>query len=373
MGAMKTLFLSTKHVLHFLCVLTAVSAIAQQPKPAEISLYKPTLSFNGVNCVAGATYYDMNGKLVKQRNGALDLTIDKHRYVGKNEEGGVSCFYDSSVLWSLNMEPHHSIVMDKDSNILFLTKEKSRYRDTSQIDMDVLYTVNLQGKIVRRQSFITLADQLEDYLPFSQDSVIHKNLQLVRRFHFPEESYYQEFFHINYVQIIPPNPLEKKDSAFRQGGLLVSDFRNNFMAILDPENFNVRWFRFQPDSYGGQHCPQMLSDGRIIYFVNDVYDKDDSLHSEIRILNPLTGKTEWSYGAAPSEKFFSITQGYCQPLPNGNILVTVNNYVIEGEVYVMEVTPNKEIVWKWTPANLPVSNFTARERFYKVERNAAAL
>ncbi len=174
-------------------------------------------------------------------------------------------------------------------------------------------------------------------------------------------------FHINSVQLIPANPLEKTDSAFLHGNFLISDFLNNFVAIIGRNDFRVKWLYYQSESYMGQHAARMLDDGRIMFFVNNLHDSTGHLYSAVRIIDPVSKNVVWEYSGTPAKSMQSVSQGYCQYLRNGNVLITVNNYVVSGKRYVIEVTPDKRVVWQWTPHQL--QNNLAQEDFYRVERH----
>ena len=55
----------------------------------------------------------------------------------------------------------------------------------------------------------------------------------------------------------------------------------------------------------------------------------------------------WSYGEDPSEHFYSAALGACYRLPNGNTLIVESN---AGRI--LEITPDKAIVWEWTNPNI---------------------
>ena len=99
----------------------------------------------------------------------------------------------------------------------------------------------------------------------------------------------------------------------------------------------------------GQHAAQILPDGRIIYFLNNICDKSGNYYSAVRILNPVSRKVVWEFSGVPPHTLHSYTQGYCQYLNDGNVLITVNNEAVDGNGYVIEVTSAGKIVWKWVP------------------------
>lgn len=318
----------------------------------EVLIYDSLSCFNGINSISGFRFIDMHGNIVKQRNAQLGLDIDKHRYVGISGHEKFSMFYNDSIVWTLNGSPHHVLFLDDDTNIAALGFEKRVNKSNRQLNYEVLFTASLDGQIIKTQSFYVLADQIQKFLPKNRDSIIKRNKEFVSKY-IPNRLVYFDsfFFHINSVQIIPSNNSEKIDSTFKHGNLLISDFTNNFIAIIDRNDFHILWFYFQAESFLGQHTPQMLADGRIIYLVNNIKDKADNYYSAVRILNPVTRKIEWEYSGSPAHTLHSFTQGSCQLLDNKNVLITVNNEAVRGNGYVIEVTPSGKIVWKWVPVN----------------------
>ena len=82
--------------------------------------------------------------------------------------------------------------------------------------------------------------------------------------------------------------------------------------------------------------------------------------SRVIEIEPPGGRIVWSYEGSPRESFFSRWRGAAQRLPNGNTLITESE-----KGHVIEVTPQKEIVWElWNPE---IVN-GARKRIYRLTR-----
>lgn len=108
--------------------------------------------------------------------------------------------------------------------------------------------------------------------------------------------------------------------------------------ILDQDTRQILWravYDQVPDRLEGPHAPQMLENGNIMIFDNGRYRK----WSRIIELDPVTLKPVWEYR---DKNFYTLSQGYVQKLPNGNMLIT------EAEKgYVFEMTPDKKTVWEY--------------------------
>ena len=115
----------------------------------------------------------------------------------------------------------------------------------------------------------------------------------------------RDIFHTNTLSVLPANELEKVDSRFAKGNILIFD---NGQAGYPPR---VRFYT------------------RLIE------------------INPLTGEIVWQYAHEPNYfkptcKFFSPSWGSVQRLPNGN---TFSLDPHKGRIF--EVTPWGEIVWEY--------------------------
>ena len=335
----------------------------------DITNYDTALSMKGLNCISGCKYYNMQGIAVRTIKGSLCVAVDGHRYAGKYAPGIFAMFSDHDTVWTLPIEAHHEILLDEDSNIVVLSREHMDFNNRRNLSVEVLYTITQQGKVIGRQSFTDLYGQLQKFLPISPDSIVSNNRKVAGQFPYHASAFFDtSLFHINSVQILPPNALEKTDSTFAHGNFLISDFLNNFVAIVGRKDFRIRWLYYQSESCMGQHAARMLPDGRMMFFVNNLHNSAGHLYSAVRIIDPVSKNTVWEYSGTPPESLQSVTQGYCQYLGNGNILITINNYVVGGKRYVLEVTPDKKIVWEWHPHLL--DNSSPLEDFYRVDRVA---
>jgi len=59
------------------------------------------------------------------------------------------------------------------------------------------------------------------------------------------------------------------------------------------------------------------------------------------------GAVVWSYEASPPSSFFTPSEGGCQPLPGGHVLVTDSS---KGRAF--EVTRDRRIVWEYANPTL---------------------
>jgi hypothetical protein len=89
-----------------------------------------------------------------------------------------------------------------------------------------------------------------------------------------------------------------------------------------------------------------LGAGLILLFNNGLLNQTAYRRSSVLAIDPVAGRFRWSYSA---RCFFSSTAGMQQSLPNDNVLIASSQ---GGRVF--EITPDREIVWQWTPPFLPM-------------------
>jgi hypothetical protein len=224
-------------------------------------------------------------------------------------------------------EAHHHIEVTKDNHILFLDREKREFNNREVI-FDNIIELNENLTEIKKWSSYENFEELHKYFPKTgldynpSENVTLKGYQEIN-----------DYFHINYISILPKNKFENKSKAFQEGNWLISLASINRIMILDKNSFDVVWTYGDNNSLFAQHGPIMLENGNILVF-NNGYG-----NSEVLEINPLTKKIVWKY---TNNNFYTSNEGFAQRLPNNNTLITESR---KGFTY--EVTPNKEIVWKW--------------------------
>jgi len=96
----------------------------------------------------------------------------------------------------------------------------------------------------------------------------------------------------------------------------------------------------------------MLPNGHILFYVNYDYSLP---YSSINELDPVSEKIIWHYEESFPDSLMDDRMGSCQRLSNGNTLISNHNG------YIYEVTPQKEIVWKY---NIYTAGIDERINFY---------
>ena len=302
--------------------------------------------FKGYNLYNGKLF-DKNGRVIKQWSEDSLGIIDKNGdYYGEKNEAALNhqrptwgrYTWNDHVIWEKPFLVHHEIYLSPQGTIFVLTLSLHDYNN-HQVLFDNIVEYDKNGK--QRQCY-SFWKHLQDFKPYHSRYLIDTNFPGTSLLSWPNSiggtEHPLEYFHTNSFFILPPNPLERKNPAFRHGNWLISIFYGSILFILDQDTQKILWHAVGNEIVGsldGQHSASMLSDGNILVFDNGIHRQT----SRILVIDPLTLKIKWQYSAP---NFFSHDQGFVQGLPNGNFLVTDSK---KGHVF--ELTADKKIVWDY--------------------------
>ena len=263
-------------------------------------------------------YLYENGDLLAIFDGAGLLKLDK----------------DSQLLWATLNGAHHDMDVMDNGDIFVLTRE-----------WKMIPRVHPQKPVV--EDFIVLLDK---------DGHEKSRISVLECF---ENSYTNaaqtlqgqdgDIFHTNTVEVLD-GKAEHFSPVFKAGNILVAIRDLDLLAIVDPVKKVFVWVlqtrQRQPDRNDGtprlffklQHDPQILDGGQMLLFDNCGLDDQSTIWE----FHPITREVSWYYRGTQPRPFYTATCGTVQRLPNGNTLITESQ---NGRVF--EVTPQKEIVWKF--------------------------
>jgi Arylsulfotransferase (ASST) len=379
-----------KHRLLFLAgslfVLSGIGAIlyhifyepAIAPFDASLSgahMHNASKIYDGYNLYEGKLI-DMQGHVVKKWKSIYLGVIDPQTgdyYAEKYYEAPVWGRYtwDDKVVWEKNFPIHHDIVLTPKGTVITFTKEVHQYMGRD-VEFDVILEFDKNGNLLDRFS---LWDHLKEFQHY------HKKLELdlPKSYIIPDVDRetksiwggHYDYYHLNSLSIVPPNAREGTHPAFRPGNWIISFRHGSMVFILDQDSKQILWraiYNQVPDRLEGPHAAHMLDNGNILILDNGRYRK----WSRIIELDPVTLKPVWEF---KEKDFYSLSQGYVQQLPNGNILVT------EAEKgHVFEITPVKEVVWEfYHPDKQDKTNSTdekkwgLRQEIYRMTRYPKAM
>lgn len=226
------------------------------------------------------------------------------------------------------------------------------------IEEDVIYEVGAAGELLR---VLWKASEHVDEIGFDAAALADIMTQ-------PEEPL--ELLHGNSLMLVGDNPWRAQGHPeFAPQNLVYSSRRANFVAIISAQTGEIVWkigpdFAGKPEAVLGQFVGQhfahivpaglpgagnmlVLDNGGGSGYGGPLSDphgfRYTRNYSRVIEFNPITFEVVWEYGepAGPTT-FFTQFLGAAQRLPNGNTLLTIG-----GEGRVIEVTPDKEIVWQY--------------------------
>lgn len=147
-------------------------------------------------------------------------------------------------------------------------------------------------------------------------------------------SYPPDPFHANDVEPLRPE-MAAAFPEFEAGDLLISLRELNLVAVIDPDDGELRWWQHGP--WLKQHDPDFEPDGTITVFDNHT----GSGSSRILRVDPTTRALETVVAGSEAVPFYSWQRGKHQMLPGGNVLVTEAE---QGRVF--EAAPDGSVVWE---------------------------
>ena len=139
-----------------------------------------------------------------------------------------------------------------------------------------------------------------------------------------------DLFHANTVV-----PLKRHERGlWEDGDVMVSLANWNLVAVIDMKRERIGW-SWGSEEIEGAHQPTVLENGNVLVFDNGTSRN----RSRVVEVDPGWKTIMWSF-AAPG--FSSATEGGCERLPSGNVLITETR-----TARLFEVTREKRIVWEY--------------------------
>ncbi len=254
--------------------------------------------------------------------------------------------------------PHQTPLVSGRTLVLAMNQVTVPEIRDEEITEDVIYEVDEDGQLT---DFLWRSTEHFDEFGFDDDA----KYDIANR-----EAGRLELLHGNAISRVGANRwFEAGHDEFHPQNIIYSSQKASFVAIISYETGNVVW-RIGPDfagrpeeklgQFSGQHFAHIIPQGlpgagNMLVFDNggasgyggteeDVHARRYSRsYSRVLEFNPITFEVVWEYGAPSGDEFFySPYVSSAQRLPNGNTLI---NAGVRG--YVMEMTPDKEIVWDY--------------------------
>ena len=238
---------------------------------------------------------------------------------------------DSRIIWKKENKAHHDFEVMKNGDIWLLTRKAHivpEFDEDDPILEDFIVGLRPDGTeffemsildAVLKSKYSQLVGEADPRLPPRFRGTVGRG----------------DVLHSNTLEMV----LEDSEDVpwMNKGTIITSSPMLCALMAVDTNTGELVWF-FKKD-FTGQHEPQILENGNIIFFDNHNHTK----HSRVVEFDPRTGETAWEYDGSPDNGFFSQCCSTAYRLPNGNTQITITDM---GKI--IEVTPDKEIVWEFS-------------------------
>jgi hypothetical protein len=332
---------------------------------------EPAKSYRGYNLYTDYTdaayLMDMEGKIVHtwkfpagegaDREFARMLPDGSLLSLGKTL---VKQAWDGAELWRLSPKLGdaftHDLEVLGDGSLLALSIKDLEYNGFPA-KMETIEHLSVDHTLHCSWSSETALDELHHFHP---PTPFDGNVNPESRNYYQTAKVRVDYYHANTLRLLPDIPLGHKDRRFRKGNWMICLRQVGLVAILDQTSKKVVW-GWGPGVLDHPHSPVMLPTGEILVFDNGM----DRGYSRLLKVDPLTSKVTWTYEAKPRSSFFTAERGFVQPLPNGNMLVTLS-----GKGQALELTGAGEIVWEFYHPDIKGDT---RRAIYRLVRYPAAM
>ncbi len=249
----------------------------------------------------------------------------------------------NQVVWWLDYETHHSLMLDDDGNIWAGGRKRQHHQEASDrfpgmvppyVEDTVVKISPTDGKLLQE---ISLLDAI---YKSSNETILFPDGGNLGKVAMPDP------LHLNHVEPLRAD-LAPAFPMFDTGDLLISLRVPSTILVLDPKTGLIKWTARGP--WFGQHDPHFLPNGRIsIYDNRDLYNYEAQSRgvperaSRILQLDPATGKTTTFFEGTIDQPYFTDAIGKHSYQPNGNVLIAES---WGGRVF--EVTPAGKKVWEF--------------------------
>jgi len=236
--------------------------------------------------------------------------------------------WEGQLVWKAELRAHHDFARLPGGNTLVVSRERlpNRWAPNRELDLDRLVELTPGNEVVWEWRVEDYAEEIARLVP----------LQI------PPSDHFNDWPHINTIEVLPDSPTGRRDERFAPGNLLFCGRHIDTIGVIERGSGEVVW-AWGPGQLLGPHMPTMLPNGHLL-----VYDNGHNVAARIRgytrvlELDPLTGEIVWEFKGDPPESFYSPARGSNQRLPNGNTLIAESD---PGRTF--EVTPEGEIVWEF--------------------------
>ncbi len=237
--------------------------------------------------------------------------------------------WNSNLVWKAKLRAHHDFARGDQGNTIVVSRRDrpDPWRTGETIAFDELIEYDKEGNVIWTWYYEEHMDDLQELIGEVPHPV----------------SKQKDFPHVNTVEILPDNPVYKKDRRFKPGNLLICGAHANLIMLIDKESKDIVW-AWGHGIIEGPHMPTMLPDGNILMYDNG----NQRGYTKAVEINPLSGEIVWEYGHPGG--FFSPARGSALRMDRANTLIATSDFG-----WFFEVSPEGEKVWEYYNPDL-VSN-----------------
>lgn len=248
------------------------------------------------------------------------------------------------VLWRLPNQAHHAVTRNADGTYWVAADQEpgAPIREGAlsfrpPVNNSTIQRISPDGEILEQHSMLDMLRD-NDLLGLLHLSSLENTQSQVTG----------DLLHLNDVEEFPETMAE---GALRHGDLMVSLRNINSVLVLDPETLEIR--HRLTGEFLRHHDPDFISGDRILVYDNrNLQPMGDAESRDSRILEfDLAAGTRREVFRTPF-RWFSHIMGKHQPLPNGNLMLTVST---QGQA--LEITPDGDLAWRWD--NVITDEFSA--------------
>ena len=313
---------------------------------------------NVINC----EIYDMNKQLIRRVPGKMCIFLDNGGFISAQKENLV--YYDNlrNEVWSQKIYPHHQMNLSIDQNSILVlgsqTQKMKGPKKTEKVRFDVLYILNLDGKILQTFDFYKNKNQFNKLQWLNAEKRKHSQIGAKELYSGVD----WELTHANSFYEIPENTISATLPAFQKGNYIINDISLMLVFILSSDLKKILWqSTLLPEVWTMLHDVQVKPDSNLLV----LYDNGTPERPQTRLVefDVLQDKIHWQFPSVLTSTFYSKKMGGVQVLKNGHFLY---NDITDIPV-AHEIDRQGKMIWSLTP-RFQYASKTKMEPFQQIKR-----
>jgi len=235
--------------------------------------------------------------------------------------------WNSNLVWKAKLRAHHDFARGEKGNTYVDSRRDmpNPWQAGKTIVLDQIVEYDKTGKEVWTWNYEEHMEEFKALIGYVPEPALESR---------------RDYPHINTIEILPDNPLAKRDKRFRSGNILMCGRHSDVIWIVDRKTDEVVW-AWGPGVLEGPHMPTMLSNGNILIYDNGHrYPAVSRDYTKTIEIDPISGEIVWEYGHKGG--FWSPARGSALRMSGGNTLIATSDFG-----WFFEVTPEGERTWEY--------------------------